>query len=398
MKRILLLGGSDLQVSFIKKAKALGVYVITCDYLPNNPGHQFADEYYNVSTTDKEAVLNLASKLNLDGISAYASDPAATTAACVGEHLGLPVNPYNAVEILSRKDLFRQFLEKHNFNTPEASDFNDYQSAKTFIDQLQKKAIIKPVDSSGSKGIFTIVPNQNFENEFESALGFSRCGKVIVEEFIEKQGFQIGGDGFLVNGELVFRCFGDIHFSSTNPLLPCSVSVPTLHTKDITDKVHREIQRLMTLLGMKQGGLNFDIIIDSDNQIHIIEIGPRNGGNMLPELIEHCTGVDMKLYAIKSCLGEDCSDLRMTSEKHYFSHYVVHSLESGVLQGIETSETLKNHLIYEHYRVGNGDPINRFENSSNRLGMFLLKYNNKDEMLDIIDNMHEHLKFQFNES
>ena len=32
----------------------MGYYVITCDYLPNNPGHQYAHEYYNVSTTDKE--------------------------------------------------------------------------------------------------------------------------------------------------------------------------------------------------------------------------------------------------------------------------------------------------------------------------------------------------------
>ena len=59
-KKLLILGGSDIQVSGIKKAKELGFYVITCDYLPNNPGHKYSDEYHNTSTTDLEAVLNLA--------------------------------------------------------------------------------------------------------------------------------------------------------------------------------------------------------------------------------------------------------------------------------------------------------------------------------------------------
>ena len=80
-KKVLLLGGSHFQVPSVKTAKQLGYYVITCDYLPNNPGHKYADEYHNVSTTDKEAVLKLAKELKIDGIVCYASDPAAPTAA-----------------------------------------------------------------------------------------------------------------------------------------------------------------------------------------------------------------------------------------------------------------------------------------------------------------------------
>ena len=111
MKRVLMLGGSLYQTYAIKEAVRLGYYVITCDYLPDNPGHQYAHEYHNVSTTDKEAVLELAKKLKVDGIVAYASDPAAPTAAYVSEKLGLPTSPYKSVEILSKKHLFRQNLQ-----------------------------------------------------------------------------------------------------------------------------------------------------------------------------------------------------------------------------------------------------------------------------------------------
>ena len=50
-----MLGGSLYQVYAIKEAVKMGYYVITCDYLPNNPGHQYAHEYYNGSTRGKEA-------------------------------------------------------------------------------------------------------------------------------------------------------------------------------------------------------------------------------------------------------------------------------------------------------------------------------------------------------
>ena len=62
MKKLLFLGGSDIQIPGIKYAKSLGYYVITCDYLPDNPGHKFSDKYYDISTTDLDGVLEIAKK------------------------------------------------------------------------------------------------------------------------------------------------------------------------------------------------------------------------------------------------------------------------------------------------------------------------------------------------
>ena len=88
-----MLGGSHFQVPAIKYAKSAGYYVITADYLPDNPGHKYSDEYYNVSTINDKKVLNLAERLKIDGIISYASDPGAPAAAYVAEKLSLPGNP-----------------------------------------------------------------------------------------------------------------------------------------------------------------------------------------------------------------------------------------------------------------------------------------------------------------
>jgi biotin carboxylase len=388
-KKLLILGGSDIQVTVIKKAKQMGYYTITCDYLPNNPGHQFADEYHNVSTTEIDKVLDLAKKLKINGILAYASDPAAPTAAYVAENMGLPTNPFSVVKMMSRKDLFREFMIKNGFEAPKSGSFSNIKEAKKFVNELNEKAIIKPVDSSGSKGIYVINSIKDFEVYFEKSMSYSIAGLVIIEEFIEKKGYQIGGDGFILNGELIFRCFGDIHFSKTNPLLPCSVSVPTLHKDHIVKKVHNCVQNLFTNIGMKMGAVNFDVLVTKDDRVFILEIGARNGGNMIPELTKYCTGVDMIEYSIKMALGEDCSDLKMKYENKYFSHYVLHSQKTGVLKDIKKDKLLKDHILFEQLNFSKGDQINKFNSSADRLGIILLKYKNKEQMLDIIYNMNK---------
>lgn len=96
MKKLLLLGGSAQQVIAIETAKKLGYYTVLCDYLNDNPGQYHADKFYLVSTTDKDAVLKVAMEESVSGVLAYASDPAAPTAAYVAEKMGIPGNPYES--------------------------------------------------------------------------------------------------------------------------------------------------------------------------------------------------------------------------------------------------------------------------------------------------------------
>ena len=182
----------------------MGYYVITCDYLPTNPGHKYADEYYNVSTIDKEAVLKLAMELKVDGVVAYASDPAAPTAAYVCEKLGLPTSPYQSVEILSNKDKFRDFLQKNGFNCPKAMGFTTYEEALAHIDGFQMPVMVKPVDSSGSKGINKMTDKSQLKDFVEDALKYSRGKRFLIEEFIVKKGHQISGDAFQLMGNWCF--------------------------------------------------------------------------------------------------------------------------------------------------------------------------------------------------
>ena len=394
-KRVLMLGGSHFQVPSIKTAVSLGYYVISCDYLPNNPGHKYAHEYYNVSTVEKEKVLKLAKKLKINGIVCYASDPAAPTAAYVAEKMNLPSNPYSSVKILANKDLFRDFLKKHKFIVPKANGYSSLNKALNDFESFKKPVMIKPVDSSGSKGVSKILSKKELKKAVNYALGFSVSKRFIIEEYVEKNGYQIAGDGFSVNGKLVFRCFANEHFDSksNNPFVPIGESWPYNMPEKIHKKIHNEIQRLFSLLKMRNGAYNFDIRIDKNNDVCLMEIGPRNGGNLIPQVTKYATGVDMVDYTIKAAMGENCSDLKMKKTKGYWACYMVHSDVAGIFEDVWIEkEFRKNNLVEFEMICKKGDKITAFTGSNGTLGTMILKFSSNKEMLKKMDNMQKWVK------
>ena len=154
-KKLMVLGGNIVQMEATLEAKRQGYYVISADLHEDNPGHKVADEYCKVDIVDKEAVLREARRLKIDGIVPYSSDTLAPIAAYVAEEMGLPGNPYKAVCTLTHKDLFRKFLRENGFCAPWSDSFTNLDEAIIYFRKKGKeggKAIMKPVDSAGSRG------------------------------------------------------------------------------------------------------------------------------------------------------------------------------------------------------------------------------------------------------
>ncbi len=392
MKKILLLGGSAQQIVAIETAKRLGYYTILCDYLNDNPGQFVADKFYLVSTTDKEKVLEVANSEKIDGILAYASDPAAPTAAYVAEKLGLPGNPYESVDILCNKDKFRRFLKENNFCTPKAKGYSKIQNALSDIKSgyFSFPIIVKPVDSSGSKGVSKINDLDNCEFKLTEAMSYSRGKRIIVEEYVEKYGYQIAGDGLSIDGKLAFRYFANDHFDSAckNPFVPVSASFPYNMPDDVQDKIHGEIQRLLDCLNMKTSTYNFDMRIDSDYNVYLMEVAPRDGGNYIPDVIKYATGIDLVECSVKAAMGEKI-ELNEYKPSGFYSYFAVHSLKEGIFKELWIEESAKAHIIENHIIKKAGDNIGAFTGANTTLGCFIMKFDDMQQMLHMMDNSSE---------
>lgn len=390
-KKILLLGGSAQQVIAIKTAKRLGYYTVLCDFLPDNPGQYVADTFYLASTTDKETILKIAQEEKIDGILAYASDPAAPTAAYVAEKMGLPGSPYASVEILCNKDAYRAFLAEHGFCTPKAKGYSQITDAVADLASgyFRFPVIVKPVDSSGSKGVGRIDSVSEAEEKITYAMSFSRCKRLIVEEYVEMFGYQVAGDGLSIDGKLVFRYFANDHFNPkcVNPFVPISASFPYNMPEFVHTKVHDTIQRLLTALNMGTTTYNFDIRVDKDYNVYLMEVAPRDGGNYIPDVIKHATGVDLVECSVKGAMGETITIPETIEPKGYWAYFAVHSLHDGILQDIVIDEAvLRDHIVDNHIIVKPGDQIRAFTGANTTLGILVMKFDSLEQMLDMMDH------------
>lgn len=389
MKKILLLGGSSQQIVAIETAKRLGYFTILCDYLEDNPGQYYSDKFYLVSTTDKEAILDLAIKEEIDGVLAYASDPAAPTAAYVAEKLGLNTNPYNSVEILCNKDLFRSFLDKNGFNAPKAKGYSSSSDVRVDISDYKLPIIIKPVDSSGSKGATVLRNLDELEKALDFAFSFSRSKRIVVEEFIEKKHpYLIGGDIFIKDGKVILwglmNCHRDLH---VNPLVPVGKSYPLeLEENDVTN-VKNTLKKMISKLGIKSGAINVELIVDKNNRVWPIDVGPRNGGNMIPDLLGMIFDIDIVEMSIKAAMGIDIINPIQKENELYYATHNLHSSKSGLFKCINYSKEIDPFILKKCIYKTKGDKIEYFDNAAKAIGIIFFKFNNKTEMNYYLENI-----------
>lgn len=391
--KLLLLGGSAQQIVAIETAKKLGYYAVVCDYLPDNPGQHFADKFYLVSTTDKEAILDVAKKEQVDGILAYASDPAAPTAAYVAEKLGLTTNPYKSVDILCNKDKFRKFLKDNGFNSPTAYGCSSLEDATETLKNLRFPIIIKPVDSSGSKGVTVLYDSENFEKAVEFAFSFSRGQRIIIEEFIDKKHpYLLGGDIFVFNGKIEIWGLLNCHRNGqANSLLPIGKSYPLeLDPEDILS-VKSTLQSLVDKLEINNGAMNVELVIDKNNRVWPIDIGPRCGGNMIPDFLGMIFDVNLAELSIKAAMNETILVESFDNTGFYATHNL-HSTQDGVLKDITFSEELESNIVRKYIYKKSGDSVEAFDNASKALGIIFMKFNTKADMLSKLNNISNHIK------
>lgn len=391
-KKLMLLGGLRYLLPVIEAAHELGIYVITCDYLPNNIAHKYSDEYHNVSIVDKEAVLDLARRLEIDGIMSFAVDPGVMTAAYVQEQMGLPGNPYESVCILQNKDRFRNFLTQHGFNVPKAKGFASVEDALAEKYWFPWPVIVKPTDSAGSKGVTRVDSLEDLEPALKVAFEHSISGRIIVEEFIEKQGCSSDTDCFSVDGKLKFVSFSAQRFDedAPNPYTPSAYSWPSTFTQEQEEELTSEIQRLLTLLGMRTSIYNIETRVGINGKPYIMEVSPRGGGNRLAEMLRYATGVDLITNAVRAAVGEEVVDVEQKPYNGHWAEVVLHADTDGYFEEIDVSDDLRRNVREVDLWVKQGDKVSSFHGANDAIGTLVLSFPTAfelDEKLKLLKQM-----------
>ena len=391
----MLLGGIRYLLPVIKAAHEQGYYVITADYLPGNIAHQYSDEYVNVSIVDKEAVLKVAQEKQIDGIMSFGVDPGVVSASYVQEKMGLPTfGSYESVCILQNKDRFREFLTAHGFNVPKAKGYTSIDDALADREVFEYPVIVKPTDSAGSKGVTRVDEESQLKDAVKYAYEKSLSGHIIIEDYIEKQGCSSDTDSFSVDGELKFVNYNSQHFdsSATNPYTPAAYSWPSTFTKEQEQYLTAEIQRLISILGMKTNIYNIETRIGNNGKPYIMELTPRGGGNRLCEMLRYATGVDMITAMTRYIVGDSVPSIEQKPFNGHWAEIILHADRNGIFDHLEIAKELPAEVVEEDLWVTKGDEVRAFEGANDAIGTVVLKFQSAEKLEKYIMTQRDWIK------
>lgn len=395
MKKLMLLGGMRYLIPVIETAHKLGIYVITCDYLPDNIAHKYSDEYCNVSIIDKETVLKVAKELKIDGIMSFACDPGVETAAYVAEKLWLPCcGSYEAISILQNKGKFRNFLSENGFNVPVAKSYKNIEEALKDVEIFNWPVIVKPTDSAGSKGVTKVEKKEDLKKCIEHALSFSHSNEFIIEDFLEKVGDSSDCDSFSVNGELKFISFSAQKFDENceNPYTPSAYSWPATISTEHQKELKNEIQRLIKLLNLKSSVYNIETRECTNGKAYIMECSPRGGGNRLSEMVRHMTNVDLIEGAVRVALGLELNEIEQKEIKDNWGEIILHSEKAGTFDSLWISDEIKDNIVEKDLWIEKGTEVGGFSGANEAIGTLVLKFENEKQLKEILDNQDKYVK------
>jgi biotin carboxylase len=366
-KKLMILGAGPFQVPGIRKAVALGHYVISVDDRPHNIGHRFSHQYLNCSTTEWERLAQEAETLAIDGVCTFSSDVAMPSVGYICDWLSLPGVSFATARRMSTKHQFRDAQQQANLPHPGFLAGKSPDDLLPRIGALRFPVVVKPVDSSGSRGVRLIQQHSapEFENAFSFAQHFSASGVVCVEEFVE--GKEFGGDGILIEGEFAFVEITEKHLEG---FVVIGHSLPAGLSHDDRRRIQAALEDCCRAVGYAEGPLNFDVKLTPERVV-VLEMSARNGGNGIPAVIERATGVDVEGATIRLALGELHAPPQAGEKVRGAASFVFGSRTRGRLRKINEFAQVKTtvpELIELNVIVGPDDAVEPFEHNGNLIG------------------------------
>lgn len=363
-KRLLVLGGGLASYDVVKTAKAAGVYTIVADYYESGAAKEIAEEALTVSTVDIETLSQIIKDKKIDGVFCGPSEFNLLNALKLCNHAGLPFYATQEQwDKCSNKATFKDLCRKYNVPcVPE------YHITDKFLEEDLKKIVypvmVKPVDSSSSRGIAVCQNQEELIKAYKEALKFSVQKQVIVEKYIAND-IAFAARYLAYKGEIYLLLANDRYMVDPvgREALISGVAVyPSKLTKKYIESIDENVRKMFKGIGLKDGAFFMQALIDpEDGQIYFHEMGLRLSGGLTYTITGPTTGINDMLMMIRLALGEElCTTEEISKVDPYLNGKVAISLcvplRTGIIGSIEGVEDCLSNLqlldYIQYYHVG----------------------------------------------
>lgn len=334
MKRIMIVGASVLQLPAILEAKEMGLYVGVADYNPQAVGIQYADEFFNASTMDEDAVLRASEEFRPDGIMTLATDMPMRGVSKASDKLHLHSISYEtSFKATDKYEMIKAF-KAYGVPSPWYFDVDSYEDLKALEEKVTFPCIIKPTDNAGSHGVAKVYDFEELLANYEYSHSSSRHGKVIVEEYLD--GPEVSVEVMVVKGKVNILQITDKITTGAPHFVEMGHTQPSRLPDDTRRQIREVAEAACKSLGLDKGPAHVEMKVTSARGPVMIELGARMGGdNITTHLVPLSTGIDMVKATINVALGEEPD---ITPTLHCGSAIRYFEVPFGTIKSIEGVE------------------------------------------------------------
>ena len=343
MKKVMILGAGAGQVPLIEKCKSRNYYVIAVSPEGDYPGFMLADKCCYLDTRDKEGILTFAVNEKIDAIMSDQTDVSVPSVAYVSGKMGLKSIGYETSLFFSNKYLMRERARDLGIAVPEFSKASALDEAKTALARIGLPAMIKPVDSSGSRGVYKINRVEDLERYFDHSLSFSYTQSVIVEQFIN--GKEYIADGLEIDGRYINTDLGiKEYFDKDNRYISKMCMFSSAASVDgPAELAVLEVNKTVAEgFGLPFGVTHGEYIISSiDGKVYLVEIAARGGGVFISsDLTPRACGIDVNEILIDYIVENKAVSVNELTLTNGVSAWMCFELKSGIIKEIRGRESL----------------------------------------------------------
>lgn len=301
--RLLVLGGSRLQLPGIRRAQELGFRVGAVDRLSTAVGASVADDFFQVSTTDENGVAKTAAAYRPDGIITLGTDMPMRALAYAAAELGLVAPSLASVTNATDKGRMAHLFAMHDIPAPRSAVVASLDELQRTAAEMPLPLVIKPVDSSGSRGVTLVDHHEELEPAFRNSLRFSRSARAIAQEYV--QGREVSVEGLCVDREFVAIAVTDKITTGPPNFVEVGHSQPTRLPSSQKAEIVSMVSAAVSALDLQSCAVHAELMVTEQGP-RLIELGARLGGDFITShLVPLSTGVDIVGALIRVACGQE---------------------------------------------------------------------------------------------
>ena len=338
-KRLMVIAGGQWQVSLIRQAKAMDLFVINSNLYPDSPGFRYAEVGLVADVRDKKKNLAFARQYQPDGIVTDQTDLSVPTVAYLCEELGLPGIGLTKAELFTNKYQMRQFLRQQGYPTPEYRLCQSPADAADLAAKCGYPIVLKPPASQGGRGVFVVSTDAELPSRYAEALRWSHDDQVLAEQFLS--GPELTIEGFKTSDRHYSLAVSRKKRFAHNPMV-ASELIYSPAAEDLDFEALKQQHNAM----VEEMGLRFGIThaeyISSQGRFVLVEVAARGGGNNISsDIVPAISGINVNELLIRMSLGETVDSLAPCANGVSFVALCFFNFESGIVQGVCGVETVR---------------------------------------------------------